>query len=57
MKELEFKIVDVIDSEREDGNKNIIIKMISLYEDGKYIRHVKLNKELAEFLKGKRITI
>ena len=57
MKELELKIVELIDSDRMDGNKNILIKMVSLYEDGVYKRHVKLNKELADFLKGKRIKL
>ena len=57
MNEIELKIVELIDSDRDDGNYNILIKMISLYQDGKFIRHVKLNQKLVDFLKNKRINI
>jgi len=51
MQEIQFKIVELINSDRNDGNFNIIIKMVSLYEDGKFIRHVKLNQALVDAIK------
>lgn len=55
MKEFEFKRVDVTPSDRRDGKFNLTIKMLSLYENGRFVKHLPLTPELAAKIKGKRI--
>lgn len=56
MQELEFKIVETAPSGRM-GKQDIKIKMISLYDNGKWVKHLPLTDALAKLIKGKRIKI
>ena len=43
---LEFEIKQARLEPSSKGGNNIVISMVTVYKDGKYLKHAKLNEEL-----------